>query len=51
MGDTATYAVRVLGRVGNADTANLLRHHYVQDPDIGRAAVEAVRAIDARTQR
>ncbi|MGB8403860.1 MAG: hypothetical protein WCE30_07320 [Mycobacterium sp.] len=48
MGDTATYAVRVLGRVGNADTADLLRHHYVHDPQLGHDAIEAVHAIDAR---
>jgi hypothetical protein len=50
MGDSATYAVRVLGRVGNADTADLLRHHYVHDPDIGHDAVQAVHEIDARAQ-
>lgn len=51
MGNTAEYAVRVLGRVGNADTADLLRHHYVHDPDLGHDAVQAVHTIDARTQR
>ncbi|MBS1691174.1 MAG: ATP-binding protein [Actinobacteria bacterium] len=51
MGGTSTYAVRVLGLVGTATTADLLRHHYVHDPDLGRAAVEAVHAIDARLHR
>lgn len=38
-----------LGRLGNARTASLLRA-YVVDPDIGNAAVEAIRGIEARTE-
>lgn len=51
MGGTSSYAVRILGLVGTADTADLLRHHYVHDPELGRDAIEAVHAIDTRTQQ
>ena len=34
-----------------AQTADLLRHHYVHDAEYGRDAVAAVHAIDPRTQR
>lgn len=44
----APYALRVLGAVGTADTADLLRHHYIHDKTLGRAAVESVHAIDGR---
>lgn len=46
--DIAPYALRVLSAVGTADTADLLRHHYIHDKTLGRAAVEAVHAIDTR---
>lgn len=42
------YSVRTLGLVGTAETADLLRQHYVLDPDLGVEAVKAKRAIDAR---
>ncbi|CDO91639.1 hypothetical protein AWC29_11430 [Mycobacterium triplex] len=51
MGGTSGYAVRMLGVVGTTTTADLLRHHYVHDPELGRDAIEAVHAIDARTQQ
>lgn len=50
MGGARCYAVRTLGAVGTAQTADLLRHHYVHDSELGRDAVAAVHAIDARTQ-
>lgn len=46
--DIGTYVLGVLGCVGTADTADLLRHHYIHDKTLGRAAVEAVQAIDKR---
>ncbi len=42
------FAIRTLGLVGTAETADLLRNHYVLDPDLGAEAVKAKRAIDAR---
>jgi hypothetical protein len=42
------YALRVLGAVGTADTADLLRHHYIHDKNLGRNAIEALKAIDTR---
>jgi dihydropteroate synthase len=50
MGRIASFVVRTLGQVGTAQTADVLRHHYVHDAELGRDAVEAVHAIDARTQ-
>ena len=44
------YLVRALGEVGTAETADLLRTHYVHDAELGHDAVAAVRAIDARTE-
>ncbi|WP_216854635.1 NERD domain-containing protein [Rhodococcus opacus] len=44
------YLVRALGEVGTAETADLLRTHYVHDSELGHNAVAAVRAIDSRTQ-
>ncbi|MGB6514758.1 MAG: hypothetical protein WBF57_17615 [Mycobacterium sp.] len=41
------YIVRALGLVGIASTAEVLRH-YIHDPELGVAAVQAVRQIDAR---
>lgn len=43
-----SYSIRTLGLVGTAETADLLRQHYVLDPDLGVEAVKAKRAIDAR---
>lgn len=51
MGGTDHYVVRMLGVLGTASTADLLRHHYVHDPGLGRDAIDAVHAIDARTQQ
>ncbi|OBH59004.1 hypothetical protein A5687_21325 [Mycobacterium mantenii] len=48
--DVGTYVVRALGQVGTAETADLLRYHYIQDAELGDEAVAAVHAIDARTQ-
>jgi hypothetical protein len=45
-----SYVVRALGDVGTAQTADLLRHHYIHDAELGRSAIAAVHAIDARTQ-
>ena len=45
-----SYIVWTLAEVGTAETADLLRHHYIHDADLGADAVAAVRAIDARTQ-
>ncbi|EUA86271.1 hypothetical protein I551_7254 [Mycobacterium ulcerans str. Harvey] len=42
--------MRMLGVVGTPDTADLLRDHYVHDPELGRHAIEAVHAIYTRTQ-
>lgn len=50
MGGVSSYAVRTLGRVGTAQTADLLRHHYVHDAELGGEAVQSVHAIDTRTQ-
>ncbi|MEB3907107.1 hypothetical protein OSH39_23920 [Mycobacterium ulcerans] len=50
MGGTSSCAVRMLGVVGTPDTADLLRDHYVHDPELGRHAIEAVHAIYTRTQ-
>lgn len=49
-GGIGSYAVRTLARVGTAHTADLLRHHYVHDTELGGDAVAAVHAIDARTR-
>jgi hypothetical protein len=51
VGGTSAYAVRMLGQVGTTDTADLLRHHYVHEPELGRDAIRAVHAIDERTQQ
>jgi hypothetical protein len=51
MGGLSSYVMRALGQVGTAQTADLLRHHYVHDAEYGRDAVAAVHAIDPRTQR
>lgn len=40
MGGTSSCAVRMLGVVGTPDTADLLRDHYVHDPELGRHAIE-----------
>ncbi len=45
-----SYIVRTLGAVGTAETADLLRHHYVHDAEVGPDAVIAVHAIDTRMQ-
>lgn len=45
-----SYVVRTIGAVGTAETADLLRHHYVHDAELGHDAVAAVHAIDTRTQ-
>ena len=45
-----SYIVRTLAVVGTADTADLLRHHYIHDDQVGGDAVAAVHAIDARLQ-
>ena len=42
------YIVRALGTVGTASTADMLRN-YVDDPELGHAAVAAVKAIETRT--
>lgn len=47
-GDLAVYAIRTLALVGTADTADLLRHHYIHDTALGREAIHAVQAIDTR---
>lgn len=47
-GGIGSYAVRTLGHVGTPQTADLLRHHYVHDTELGRDAVAAVHAIEAR---
>lgn len=49
-GGIGSYAVRTLGQVGTAHTADLSRHHYVHDTELGRDAVASVHAIDARTR-
>jgi hypothetical protein len=51
MGGIDNFVVRTLGRVGTAQTANVLRHHYVHDTQLGRDAIDAVHAIEARTQK
>jgi hypothetical protein len=48
--DIGSYVVRVLGQAGTGETADLLRHNYVHDAELGEDAVAAVHAIDARTQ-
>lgn len=50
-GSLSSYVVDALGQVGTASTADLLRHHYVHDPELGRRAVDAIHAIDARIQQ
>jgi hypothetical protein len=45
--DAEDYIVHTLGLVGVASTAELLRH-YIHDPDLGVAAVDAIRQIEAR---
>jgi hypothetical protein len=45
--DVGEYIVRALGRVGVASTAELLRH-YIHDAELGVAAVDAIRQIEAR---
>ena len=42
------FAIRTLGLIGTAETADLLCSHYVLDPELGAEAVKAKRAIDAR---
>jgi hypothetical protein len=46
----SSYAVRTLAEVGTAETADLLRHHYIHDAQLGADAVAAVRTLDARIQ-
>lgn len=41
------YVVDTLGRVGNAATADMLRH-YVSHPDLGQSAIAAIKAIESR---
>ncbi|WP_123028718.1 nuclease-related domain-containing protein [Mycolicibacterium stellerae] len=41
------YVVDTLGRVGNATTADMLRH-YVDHPDLGQSAIAAIKAIESR---
>lgn len=41
------YVVETLGRVGNAATADMLRH-YVDHPDLGQSAIAAIKAIESR---
>jgi hypothetical protein len=45
--DAGDYIMYALGLVGVASTAELLRH-YIHDPELGVAAVEATRQIEAR---
>lgn len=49
-GNLAVYALRALALVGTADTADLLRHHYVHDAALGRDAIAAVHEIDTRLE-
>jgi hypothetical protein len=42
------YIVRTLAAVGTADTADLLRHNYIHDDELGGDVVTAVHTIDAR---
>jgi hypothetical protein len=46
-GELPRYMIGQLGRVGDAGTVALL-HAYLPDPDLGPAAVEAIRAIERR---
>ena len=41
------YVVDTLGRVGNAATADMMRH-YVDHPDLGQPAIAAIKAIESR---
>jgi hypothetical protein len=43
------FVVNTLGQVGTRDTTELLRE-YLTDPDLGQAAVEAIRDIERREQ-
>ncbi|MDT5102927.1 MAG: hypothetical protein QOI25_440 [Mycobacterium sp.] len=47
-GSVGSYTVRTLAEVGTAQTADLLRHRYIHDTQLGANAVAAVRAVAAR---
>ena len=45
-----SYITQTLAEVGTAETADLLRHHYIHDSQLGADAVATVRSIDGRLQ-